>query len=94
MSEALTLYPALAGVTPDLASLGAAAQAFTVPAGAVVFSEHQACNGFPMVLDGEIRVSRASPDGRSLELYRVVPGELCIRILNGAALRAHSQPPV
>ena len=27
------------------------------------------------VLDGEVRVSRDSGDGRSLELYRVVPGE-------------------
>jgi CRP/FNR family transcriptional regulator len=30
------------------------------------------------VLDGEVRVSRSSPDGRSLELYRVGPGELCL----------------
>jgi CRP/FNR family transcriptional regulator len=30
------------------------------------------------VLRGEIKVSRNSGDGRSLELYRVVPGELCL----------------
>jgi CRP/FNR family transcriptional regulator, anaerobic regulatory protein len=76
MSDALTLYPALADVTPDLSALGAAP--FSVPAGAVVFSEHEACKGFPLLLEGEIRFSRASADGRSLELYRVVPGELCL----------------
>ncbi len=31
-----------------------------------------------MVIDGEIKVSRHSIDGRSLELYRVVPGQLCL----------------
>jgi CRP/FNR family transcriptional regulator len=30
------------------------------------------------VLEGEVKVSRHSADGRSLELYRVVPGELCL----------------
>ena len=34
--------------------------------------------GFPLVLDGEMRVARGSPQGRSLELYRVSPGELCV----------------
>jgi CRP/FNR family transcriptional regulator len=78
MPDPLALYPALAGVSPALPALGAAGQAFTVPAGAVVFSEHQTCKGFPLLLEGEIRVSRASADGRSLELYRVGPGELCL----------------
>jgi CRP/FNR family transcriptional regulator len=31
-----------------------------------------------MVLSGEVKVSRSSVDGRSLELYRVLPGELCL----------------
>lgn len=31
-----------------------------------------------MVLAGEVRVSRRSGEGRSLELYRVLPGELCL----------------
>ena len=49
-----------------------------VPAGTTLFSEHAPCQGFPLVLDGEVRVSRSSGDGRSLELYRVTPGELCL----------------
>jgi CRP/FNR family transcriptional regulator len=78
MPDPLALYPALAGVSPGLPALGAAGQAVAVPAGAVLFSEHDACKGFPLVLEGEVRVSRASPDGRALELYRVGPGELCL----------------
>jgi CRP/FNR family transcriptional regulator len=31
-----------------------------------------------LVLSGEVKVSRHSSDGRSLELYRVVPGEICL----------------
>jgi CRP/FNR family transcriptional regulator len=61
----------------------------SVPAGTVLFDENAPCQGFPMVLDGEVRVSRDSGDGRSLELYRVVPGELC---LVSSACLFRSQP--
>lgn len=74
--QAQRLYPALAQVRPSPAELGIAP--VTVPAGTVLFQENAPCLGFPMVLDGEIKVSRQSGDGRSLELYRVVPGELCL----------------
>ena len=72
------LYPGLSQVQPSLASLGEAGQPLEVPAQAVLFDENAPCQGFPMVLDGEVRVSRHSVDGRRLELYRVVPGELCL----------------
>ncbi len=72
------LYPALAQVRPSLAELHPAVAPMTVPAGTVLFSENTPCQGFPLVLDGEVKVSRSSGDGRSLELYRVVPGELCL----------------
>jgi CRP/FNR family transcriptional regulator len=72
------LYPALTQVQPSLAELGSGVAPMTVPAGTVLFSENTACLGFPLVLGGEIKVSRSSGDGRSLELYRVVPGELCL----------------
>lgn len=72
------LYPGLSQVQPSLASLGEAGQPLEVPAQAVLFDENAPCQGFPMVLDGEVRVSRHSADGRRLELYRVVPGELCL----------------
>ena len=72
------LYPALAQVQPSLAALSPGVAPMSVPAGTVLFSENEACQGFPLVLDGEIKVSRSSGDGRALELYRVVPGELCL----------------
>lgn len=76
--EVYALYPSLARVQPGLAELGAALAPMQVPADTVLFSENAACQGFPLVLEGEIRVSRHSGDGRSLELYRVGPGELCL----------------
>lgn len=89
MSAPTELYPALAHVRPGLAELGSTIGPMTVPAGAELFSENKPCQGFPLVLDGEVRVSRHSGDGRSLELYRVVPGELC---LVSSACLFRSQP--
>ena len=73
-----TLYPALGQVLPTLAELGPALAPMQVQAGTVLFNEASPCQGFPLVLEGEVKVSRNSGDGRSLELYRVVPGELCL----------------
>lgn len=89
MTDPFALYPALANVVPSLAALGEAAGPLHMPAGAVLFAEHDPCQGFPLVLQGEVRVSRHSGDGRSLELYRVVPGELC---LVSSACLFRSQP--
>lgn len=72
----LALYPALRDIGPALAEV--AARALDVPAGTVLFREDDPCRGFPLLLDGEVRVSRTSSDGRSLELYRLTPGELCL----------------
>ena len=74
----IELYPALAQVQPSLASLGPTVAPMQVPAGTMLFDENAPCRGFPLVLDGEVKVSRSSGDGRTLELYRVVPGELCL----------------
>jgi len=89
MLDPCTLYPALLKVVPSLASLGSSVGPMTVPVGAVLFDERAPCHGFPLVLDGEVKVSRHSSDGRSLELYRVVPGELC---LASSASLFRSQP--
>jgi CRP/FNR family transcriptional regulator, anaerobic regulatory protein len=78
MAQVTQLYPSLNEVMPSLAEVSAELPPMTVPADTVLFSENAACQGFPLVLDGEIKVSRHSGDGRSLELYRVVPGELCL----------------
>ncbi|HET9822140.1 MAG TPA: Crp/Fnr family transcriptional regulator [Burkholderiaceae bacterium] len=91
----LDRYPPLASMPPDLREtvLAAHAQAVDAPSGAVLFDEGTPCQGFPLVLDGEVRVARGSAQGRALELYRVSPGEVCVvsaSCLFGArALQAH-----
>ena len=73
-------YPSLAALPAAFraAAVPAPWQAISVPAGTLLFEEHAPCQGFPLVLDGEVRVARGSAQGRSLELYRVGPGELCV----------------
>ena len=78
IADAAAVYPALAHVQPTLTQLGPGMAPMQVPAGTVLFHENAPCQGFPLVLEGEVKVSRSSGDGRSLELYRVVPGELCL----------------
>lgn len=70
----LALYPALAGHAALLEQLPIMA----VSAGTRLFTENGSCEGFPMLLSGEVRVSRSAANGRVLELYRVQPGELCL----------------
>lgn len=74
------LYPELIEVAPpdwrdELAPLG---EPLGVPAGALLFDEGAPCRGFPLVVEGAVKVARGAPQGRSLELYRVLPGEICI----------------
>ena len=72
-------YPSLAEVPADeLDAAIAVTPAATVPRGTVLFREGDPCRAFPFVLEGEIRVARGTPEGRSIELYRVGPGEVCL----------------
>lgn len=73
------LYPMLASL-PDPAwqCMVNAGQWLKVPAGRLLFDDHQACGGFPFLIAGSIRVSKLAPNGRELPLYRVAPGETCI----------------
>ena len=73
----------------DQAELLAAASVMHLPAGTVVFDEDQPCQGFPLLLSGNIRVIKAAPNGRELQLYRVTPGESCI--LTSSCLLGHSR---
>jgi CRP/FNR family transcriptional regulator, anaerobic regulatory protein len=70
----LTLYPALDSLQALLPRL----PLLQVPPGTVLFREHDPCQGFPLVIEGDIRVSRSATSGRELELYRVQPGEMCL----------------
>ena len=66
----------------------AKAQLHRAPAGSVVFEANRPCTGFPLVLDGSVRVTMSAPTGREILLYRVEPGESCI--LSGGCLLGHS----
>jgi CRP/FNR family transcriptional regulator len=78
-SRLLQQYPMLRELpAADQAGLLAAASVMHLPAGTVVFDENQPCQGFPLLLSGNIRVIKAAPNGRELQLYRVMPGESCI----------------
>lgn len=97
LDNLLALYPALAAL-PDTdrdAALTEDAVLVDAPAGTLLFEEGAPCRGFPMVLQGEVRVARGSPGGRRLELYRVRPGELCVvsasSLFGHSALSAHGQ---
>lgn len=83
------LYPVLSALPPELAArVVAEAQIMTVPSGTVVFDERQACQGFPFVIRGDIRVVKPSANGRELPLYRVLPGESCI--ITSSCLLGHT----
>jgi len=83
------LYPVLARLPERLRKdVFAQVQAMTVPSGAVLFDEHQACQGFPFVLTGAIRVVKPAANGRELPLYRVLPGESCI--ISSSCLLGHA----
>jgi CRP/FNR family transcriptional regulator, anaerobic regulatory protein len=79
MNTLAELYPVLDALPPaKRAEVLARAQTMTVPAGTFVFDERQACQGFPFVIKGAIRVLKPAANGRELPLYRVLPGESCI----------------
>lgn len=89
-----TLAARIAATYPELPlpqQAGLPAQTIAVPAGTVLFEESAPCRGFPLVLSGEIRVGRGTPGGRSIELYRVGPGEMCV--VSAAALFGRAPMP-
>lgn len=75
----LKLYPSLAELTGEqLAGLLRPAALMRIPAGAQAFAEHQPCRGFPLLVEGTIKVVQIASSGRELMLYRVAPGGSCI----------------
>ena len=84
----LERFPALAGL--PAARLDALLQSPVrrMPAGSVLFEAGQPCAGFPLVLEGSVRVAKTAPNGREILLYRVDPGESCI--LSGSCLLGHA----
>lgn len=95
----LAAYPALRSVPQArLAEAAARLPTLEVEAGARLFAEGQPCQGFPFVIEGQVRVARGSADGRELELYRVGPGEVCVVsagcLFGGVPMTAHGHAAV
>jgi len=85
----VNLYPALAGLPVErLAALLQPQAVMGLPAGTQVFAEHQPCQGFPLLLEGSIKVIKLAANGRELMLYRVMPGGSCI--ISSSCLLGHS----
>jgi CRP/FNR family transcriptional regulator len=85
----LELFPALAGLEPArLERLQREAQVVRAPKGTVLFHSGQPCRGFPLLLEGSVRVSQTAPNGREIVLYHVEPGQGCL--LSGGCLLGHS----
>ena len=58
-------------------------------AGSVLFEPNRPCEGFPLLLEGSVKVVKTSAAGREIVLYRVSPGEGCI--LSGGCLLGHQE---
>ena len=85
----LALYPVLSGLPADrLATLTQPQAIMQLPAGTQVFAEHQPCQGFPLLLEGSIKVVKLAVTGRELMLYRVAPGGSCI--ISSSCLLGHT----
>ena len=83
-------FPALASLPRErLDALMAQSRVRRMPAGSVLFEADQPCAGFPLVLEGSVRVAKTAPNGREILLYRVEPGESCI--LSGSCLLGHAR---
>ena len=87
--QLLGRFPVFAGLTPKfLERLLGEAQLVQAPKGSVLFRPGQPCRGFPLLLEGTVRVSQTSSGGREIVLYHVEPGQGCL--LSGGCLLGHS----
>lgn len=85
----LERFPVFADIPASrLDEVLAAAHLQHAPSGTILFDAHQPCRGFPLLLEGSVRVTKAAPTGREILLYRVDPGQGCI--LSGGCLLGHS----
>jgi CRP/FNR family transcriptional regulator len=84
------LYPMLEAIPVQTRErvLTYEARRLQVPGATLLFDQGSPCQGFPLVLDGSVRVARGSAGGRTLELYRVTPGEICV--VSASCLFGHS----
>lgn len=92
-SKLLQLFPVFqqlpAGTVDEIVRGAATRQA---PSGSILFEAASPCTGFPMLLEGSVRVVKSAPNGREVQLYRITPGESCLLssscLLGGSAYTA------
>ena len=88
-AQLLQRFPVFASLpAARLDALLAQAQLVRAPRGSTLFDADQPCRGFPLVLEGSVRVAKRAPNGREILLYRVEPGQGCI--LSGGCLLGKS----
>ena len=79
VQRALARFPALAHLPPQrFRHLIENSGYREMAAGDRLFSPDDPCAGFPLLLEGSVRVVRETNDGKSIALYTVHAGELCI----------------
>ena len=77
--QLLRIYPVLRELpAPLLKKVEGTATPIHAPAGQRLFSDGSPCTYYPLLLEGTIRASKASPDGHEILLYRLHPGESCV----------------
>lgn len=88
-NDLLQRFPVFAELPPArLDEVLAQSQLRRVADGGLMFHPDMPCSGFPLVLDGSVRVAKMGPTGREIVLYRVSPGEGCL--LAGSCLLGDS----
>ena len=89
LSERLrAAFPALRALPlPVFTRLADAAVLRRVPRGETLFSRGDPCAALPFLLAGQVRVLRTTAEGKSIQLYTILPGEACV-VSNGALLGA------
>jgi CRP/FNR family transcriptional regulator len=84
----LERFPFFSGLDPAKLEALLAQPPARAAKGTLLFRPGQPCRGFPLLLEGTVRVSQTSPGGREIVLYHVEPGEGCL--LSGGCLLGHS----
>jgi CRP/FNR family transcriptional regulator len=79
LAHVLRRFPALAQMPREsLSHVIESAGYREMKAGERLFSPDEPCGGFPLLLEGRVRVVRETGQGKSIALYTVHAGELCI----------------
>lgn len=81
-------FPALRALPAQVfARLAATATVRRVARGEILFTRGDPCPALPFLLSGQVRIMRTTPQGKTIQLYTVLPGEACV-VSNGALLGA------